>query len=151
MTSSASGAEVLKVYTSDDTLLPSDYVYGLAYNPANNSMMISTDSGLAELFLSGTSADAEGEDAVVYPNPVRPDYYGYVTIEGLEDGALVKITDSGGNLIKELGFADGGTIQWDVTNLNNKRVRSGVYYVLASGGLDSSGGFSAAAKILVVN
>lgn len=148
---SASGAEVLKVYTSDDTLLPSDYVYGLAYNPANNSMMISTDSGLAELFLSGTSADAEGEDAVVYPNPVRPDYYGYVTIEGLEDGALVKITDSGGNLIKELGFADGGTIQWDVTNLNNKRVRSGVYYVLASGGLDSSGGFSAAAKILVVN
>ncbi|MDE7440612.1 MAG: hypothetical protein K2M69_00390 [Muribaculaceae bacterium] len=147
---SSSGAEVLKVYTSDNSLLPSDYVYGLCYNPANNSMMVSTDSGLAELYLSGVSVDSDDNAATVYPNPVRPDYYGYVNIEGLEDGALVKITDSAGNLIKELGFADGGTARWDVTNLNNKRVRSGVYYVLASG-VDEGSGFSAAAKILVVN
>lgn len=148
---SSSGAQVLKTYTSENSLLPSDQVYGLCYNPATNSMMVSTDSGLAEVFLSDVSVDGEDESGVVaYPNPVRPDYYGYVNIEGLEEGALVKITDSAGNLIKELGFADDGTIRWDVTNLNNKRVRSGVYYVLASGGPDSTG-FSAAAKILVVN
>ena len=146
---SSSGAEVVNVFTSENSLLPSDYVYGLCYNPANNSMMISTDSGLAELYLSGTAGGSDGGEAIAYPNPVRPDYFGYVNIEGLEDGALVKITDSAGNLVKELGFADGGTIRWDVTNLNNKRVRSGVYYVLASGADNS--GFSAAAKILVVN
>ncbi|MDE5807868.1 MAG: T9SS type A sorting domain-containing protein, partial [Muribaculaceae bacterium] len=147
---SSSGSEVVNVYTAENSLLPSDYVYGLCYNPANNSMMISTDSGLAELYLSGVAGGSDEGSAIAYPNPVRPDYFGYVNIEGLEDGSLVKITDSGGNLIKELGFAEGGSIKWDVTNLNNKRVRSGVYYVLASGSADSSG-FAAATKILVVN
>lgn len=147
---SSSGAQVLKTYTSENSMLPSDQVYGICYNPSSNSLMISTDAGLAELFFSESSVDSDDSSAVVYPNPVRPDYYGYVNIEGLEEGALVKITDSAGNLVKELGFADDGTIRWDVTNLNNKRVRSGVYYVLASGGPESSG-FSAAAKILVVN
>ncbi|MDE5790465.1 MAG: T9SS type A sorting domain-containing protein [Muribaculaceae bacterium] len=145
------GSQVLKTYTAENSYLPSNQVYGICYNPSSNSMMISTDAGLAELFLSEASVEGGGEErAVAYPNPVRPDYFGYVNIEGLEDGALVKITDSAGNLVKELGFADGGTIRWDVTNLNNKRVRSGVYYVLASGGPESSG-FSAATKILVVN
>lgn len=145
------GAQVLNTYTSENSILPSDVVYGVCYNPSSNSMMISTDAGLVELFLSEASVERGGEESVVaYPNPVRPDYFGYVNIEGLEEDALVKITDSAGNLIKELGFADDGTIRWDVTNLTNKRVRSGVYYVLASGGPESSG-FSAVAKILVVN
>ncbi|MDE6297123.1 MAG: hypothetical protein K2L89_04680 [Muribaculaceae bacterium] len=147
----SSGTQVVRTYTADNSELPSDIVYSVCYNPDNNSMMISTDAGLAELFLSGgPSGGGDDSDVTIYPNPVRPDYYGYVNIEGLEDGALVKITDSAGNIIKELGFADNGSIRWDVTNQNNKRVRSGVYYVLASGGPDSSG-FSAAGKILVVN
>lgn len=148
---SPSGQQVLKTYTTENSMLPSDVVYSLCYNPSNNSMMISTDAGLAELLLSESSVEAGDDNGVaIYPNPVRPDYYGYVNIEGLEEGALVKITDSAGNLIKELGFADDGTIRWDVTNYNNKRVRSGVYYVLASGVSEGSG-FSAAGKILVVN
>lgn len=146
----SNGSQVVKTYTSDNSLLPSDIVYGLEYNPENNSMMIGTRSGLAELYLSGSSAEGGEGEIVAYPNPVRPDYYGYVTIEGLEDGALVKITDNGGNLVKELGFAEGGTARWDVTNYNMKRVRSGVYYVLASGGPEGSG-YSAVTKILVVN
>ena len=148
---STSGGEVIKTYTAENSMLPGNTIYGLCYNPENKSMMVSTESGLAELFISNASVETEDDNgAVVYPNPVRPDYYGYVNIEGLEDGALVKITDSAGNIIKELGFAGGGSVRWDVTNYNNKRVRSGVYYVLASSGPDGSD-FSAAAKILVVN
>lgn len=147
---SANGSQVLKTYTTDNSMLPNDIVYALEYNPQNNSMMTGTRAGLAELFLSGTASDGDGSGIVAYPNPVRPDYYGYVTIEGLEDGAMVKITDNAGNLIKELGFAEGGTAQWDVTNYNMKRVRSGVYYVMASGGPESSG-YAAVTKILVIN
>lgn len=149
---SSSGTQVIKTYTTENSSLPNDIVYGICYNPENNSMMISTDAGLAELFLSGNAGGGDdSSDVKIYPNPVRPDYYGYVTIEGVEDGALVKITDHAGNLVKELGFAEGGTTQWDVTNLYMKRVPSGVYYVLASGGPNGSGGFSSAGKILVVN
>ena len=114
-------------------------------------MMISTDKGLAELYLSAASSDESGKNNVKsYPNPVRPDYYGYVTISGLADNALVKIVDAAGNLIKELGFAAVGETTWDVTNLNMKRVPTGVYYVLASGGPDQNA-FSSVSKILVVN
>ncbi len=148
---SANGMQVLNSYDDTNSDLPSSIVYSLCYNPDNNSIMVSTDEGLAELFLSsGGDGEEDSDKAKAYPNPVRPDYFGYVTIENLDDNALVKITDGSGNLIKELGFAEGGTAQWDVTNFNNKRVKSGVYYVLASGGPDQQD-FTRVAKILVVN
>lgn len=147
---SADGTEVLRTYTTDNSELPDNTVYSICYNPENNSMMISTDKGLAELFLSTSAGGDSDNKALIYPNPVRPDYFGYVTIEGLADNALVKIVDSGGNLIKEVGFAAGGEARWDVTNLNSKRVPGGVYYVLASGAPDGDG-FSTVGKILVVN
>lgn len=147
---SSDGTEVLRTYTSSGSELPDDAVYGICYNPDNNSMMISTDKGLAELYLSTATSSGSKSNAVAYPNPVRPDYFGYVTIEGLADNALVKIVDAGGGLIKEVGFAAGGEARWDVTNLNSKRVPGGVYYVMASGSPDGDS-FSAVAKILVVN
>lgn len=146
----SAGTEVLHTYTSSNSLLPDDYVYAMCYNPENGSMMISTGSGLAELYLSSASVGDGGGELKIYPNPVRPDFYGYVEIEGLEDDAIVKIADNAGNIIKEIGFASGGSVRWDVTNSNMKRVRSGVYYVLASGGPEGSG-FGTVGKILVVN
>lgn len=148
---SSDGSAVVRTYTTDNSDLPDNTVYGLCYNPENNSMMISTEKGLAELFLStGSSETVRSSDVKAYPNPVRPDYYGYVTITGLADNAFVKIVDARGNLIKEVGFASAGETTWDVTNLNMKRVPTGVYYVLASGDADSEA-FSAVTKILVVN
>lgn len=147
---SADGTEVLKTYTTDNSELPDNTTYALCYNPENNSMMISTDCGLAELFLTTSAVDGEKSKVVAYPNPVRPDYFGYVTIEGLTDNALVKIVDSAGYLIKEIGLAAGGEARWDVTNMNAKRVPSGVYHVLASGGPNQDS-YSKVAKILVVN
>lgn len=147
---SSDGSEVIKSYITDNSPLPDNEIYGICYNPDNNSMMISTGKGLAELFLSTSASGESKSDVMVYPNPVRPDYFGYVNIEGLQDNAMVKIMDAQGNLVKELGFAAGGEIQWDVTNLNARRVPGGVYYILASGGPDSDS-FSAVGKVLVVN
>lgn len=147
---SSDGTEILKTYTADNSELPDNTVYGICYNPENNSMMISTDKGLAELFLSTAAGGDSSSNVMAYPNPVRPDYFGYVTIEGLADNALVKIVDAGGGLIKEVGLAAGGEARWDVTNLNSKRVPGGVYYVLASGSPDGEG-FSNVTKILVIN
>jgi hypothetical protein len=63
---------------------------------------------------------------------------------------LVKIVDSGGNLVKELGIASGGEAKWDVTNTAFKRVSSGVYFVLSS--TDENGGsLSNVGKVLVIN
>lgn len=146
---SSDGRQILATYTPDNSMLAGNSVYSMCYNPATNSMMISTDKGLCELFLSGAS-DSTDSSVRSYPNPVRPDYYGYVTIDGLEQEAMVKIVDAAGNLIKECGAADNGSLQWDLTNIFFKRVPAGVYYVVASNGPNSDS-YSEVSKILVVN
>lgn len=148
---SGDGRTIIREISTDNSDLPSDKVYDLCYNPDNNSLMVSTDSGLAEYYLTESSGSSETlSDVRIYPNPVRPDYYGYVTIDGLSDNALVKIVDSAGGIVKELGLAEGGEVKWDITNLNMKRVVSGVYYVMSSTGPDQDNKANVG-KILVVN
>ncbi len=146
---SSDGRTVYNTYTADNTPLPDDLIYGMALNPAQNSLMVSTDKGLAELFFSGSGGGQSESEVRAYPNPVRPEYYGYVTIDGLQEGAIVKIVDAGGNMVKELGYASGGTLEWDLTNLNHKTVPPGVYHIFASSG-PSNQDFAAAGKILVI-
>lgn len=52
--------------------------------------------------------------------------------------------------MRELGRAEGGSIQWDLNNLQFKRVQTGVYYILASPAGDS-GNESRVGKVLVMN
>ncbi len=144
------GKNILSEFTEANSDIPSNYVYNLCYNPATKSMMVSTDKGLAEFFIGGT-ADSEnaGEEVRAFPNPVAPDYHGWVTIDGLPDNSLVKIVDASGNLVRELGRAESGSIQWDIMNMNYRRVNTGVYYILSSPA--SGSGSSNVAKILVMN
>ena len=136
--------------TTETSRIPNNVVYCLEYIPESNSMMVSTAAGLAEYFLPASSSSSAENNVRAYPNPVRPEYAGYVTIDGLTSDALVKIIDASGNLVKELRAEGRGKVEWDVTNLQFKRVSSGVYFVLASD-IDTESDFSAVAKILVIN
>lgn len=149
---SRDGRSILAEFTSDNSYLPDDNVYVSCYNPENNSMMIGTDSGLVEMFPSGSgnTTGTTGAEARIYPNPVEPDYYGWVSIDNIEDGSIVKITDAQGGLVKELGPAESGKVEWDVTGMNHNRVSTGVYYVMVSPG-NGKTGKSAIYKILVLN
>lgn len=146
---SSDGRSIVFSYTAEDSELPDDNIHGMCYNPGNNSMMISTGKGLCELYLP--EVDSDGEPKVrAYPNPVRPEYMGNVTIDGLPDGATAKITGIAGELIKDLGTAAGGRVTWNITDNNNTRVPSGIYYVHATNGEDSDS-YSRVTRLLVVN
>lgn len=145
---SRDGTEVIKTYTAENSELPDNRVYATAYNPSDNSIMISTEVGLCALFLENRAPIYLVPGLKCYPNPVTPDFYGYVTISGLPQGALVKVVDARGNLVKELNEPNVGETTWDVTDLTMKRVPGGVYYILASGAQNSN--FSANGKILVI-
>lgn len=145
---SADGRTVIGELTTENSALPSNNVFYCEYNPESNSMLISTEYGICEYFISGSATAAEDSGVRAYPNPVAPDYYGWVTIDGLMDRAHVKIVDAQGNLVRELGVAETGTLQWDVLNLYGKRVKTGVYYVMAA---SRDGKESAITKILVMN
>lgn len=149
---SADGRTILAEFTTDNSYLPSNVIYTTCYNEENNSMMVATDGGLVEMFPSGSggSASAASGEARVYPNPVEPDFYGWVRIDNIADGSIVKITDAKGGLVKELGPAQSGAVQWDVSGLNNTRVATGVYYIMISPG-GSGEGKTQVSKILVLN
>ena len=71
------------------------------------------------------------DEVYAFPNPVRPDFTGNVTIDGLTADANVKITDIEGNLVFEQ-TSEGGSVLWDTTAFGKYKVASGVYLVLIS-------------------
>ncbi len=147
---SADGRTIEEEITAENSGLPDNTIYGIGYNPQSNSMLFSTDRGIAEYFIPAGSGAGAMDEVRAYPNPVRPDYYGYVTIDGLPDGAIVKIANAGGHVVKELGFAAGGEVNWDVTDLSFRRVNSGVYFILCSTDADN-GSLANVGKVLVIN
>lgn len=146
---SADGTEILEHFDMDNSPLISNTVYTVACDPAGNDVLIGTPTGF--YLYSSTSAPAADDYSEVYafPNPVRPDYTGWITINGLMDNSLVKIADMQGNVLWE-GRSEGGMVVWDGCNRDGSRVRTGVYMVLASQGVDGSSE-GAVTKIVVVN
>ena len=142
--------DVVATYNMDNSKLPTNYISAIELDPNNNIVYFGTTYGLGA-FASDQSPAMEDFDTVrAYPNPVRPDYYGVITIDGLMAGSLVKITDAQGNVIYT-GESTGGMMTWDGTNFNGRRVPSGVYYVMASQDGQSDGPKGkVACKILVL-
>ena len=149
---SSDGRTVYGEFSTANSPLPDDNVYVARYNPENNSLLLGTGQGLVEMYPSGSGQNSGSGNSGprIYPNPVEPDYFGWVHIDNISDGSLVKITDAQGGLVKELGTAQGGSVEWDVTNMHNSRVSTGVYYVMVSPGNGMSGQTSVS-KILVLN
>lgn len=144
------GREIIEEFNTSNSPIPSDIVYGIGYNTEANSLMISTPEGYAEYKLPATQGGSDKADVRAYPNPVRPEFSGYVTITDIPQGSFVKITDIHGNLVKDLGIVSGFDILWDVSDSNFKRVKSGVYHIMVSPS-DENSKYSAVGKILVVS
>lgn len=147
---SSDGREIIAEIMSSNSPLPSDVVYGIFFNPDSNSLMVSTEKGLAEYFLPKSDNKGKKTEVKAYPNPVRPGYSGYVKITDIPEGSLVKITDIAGNLIKDLGIMSGFEILWDLSDYNFKKVSGGIYHILVSPGINNTS-FSSVGKILVVD
>ena len=146
---SPDGSEIIKRFTVDNSYLPTNTIYNVCCNTNSNSVYIVTPQGVLEYFSDSTPAEPDFSNVAVYPNPVRPDFTGLLTISGLMENSLVKIADASGNVIKQLK-STGGMVTWDCCNADGNRVATGVYYVLASQS-NSGSANSIVAKFLVVN
>ena len=89
-------------------------------------------------------------DVYAFPNPVKPEYNGPITIKGLKENTTIKITDISGNLVTEM-ISLGGQAIWNGKNLNGNRVKTGIYLVFLSAGADSEAIETAITKILFIN
>ena len=144
----AEGTEVIAHYTEDNSPLISDEIYTIAINGETGEVMIGTGAGLCSLYGNVTDPVSEmDEDKIlVYPNPVRPDYNGTITITGLMSDTYVSIVSANGRLVNK-GISTGGSYVWDGKLNNGRKVQSGIYYILAT---DSEGNEKAAAKFMIV-
>ena len=126
--------------------LYSDNITSLAINNSTGELYIATEEGVLGFRSTATASSTNFTKLEVFPNPVRPDYYGAIAIKGMMNNAEVKITNSNGFLIKTI-FANGGQAIWDGRNESNENVSSGVYYIFST----SFDGFSKAkTKVLVI-
>lgn len=145
---SEDGIEELHHFTTTNSPLPSDEIQSIAIDDATGLVYVGTNRGLVSYQSDATKAEDSFSESLVraYPNPVRPDYTGYIRITGLMQNSVVKITDSMGNLIHE-GTSVGGSFSWNGQNAKGKRVASGVYHVLAT---DEKGEEGIVTKIVMI-
>ena len=120
-------------FTSDNSDLSSNVVYNLCCNTDNNSVFIVTPIGIQQYFCDITPAEKDYSDVYAYPNPVRPDFTGYVTICGLMENSTVVIKDQDGNTVKTL-TSNGALAIWDCCDAAGNRLPVGNYDVYAAQG-----------------
>jgi len=129
---SANGQDILNIFNVDNSPLPTNSVRTVSINQSTGEVFFGTTSGLLSYSSRVTSGNETLENLRAYPNPVRPNYTGLVIIDGLTNGANVKITDVSGNLVFE-EFVDGGSLQWDTRAFGKHKVASGVYFIVVTG------------------
>ncbi|MEM9687381.1 MAG: two-component regulator propeller domain-containing protein, partial [Bacteroidota bacterium] len=128
---SSDGSETIYHFTEKNSPLPSNNINEIVVDGETGRVYFATSNGLVSFLGNAREARENLNDVYAYPNPVRPEYNGDVTITGLVRNANVKITDIEGNLVYE-AVSEGGSIQWNLTAFNRHKVASGVYMVLIS-------------------
>ena len=128
---SPDGITLVNHFTAENSPLFSNTVYDLAINQKTGEVYAATDGGLVGYFSTATNFDEEMENVRVFPNPVRPNYSGNITIDGLAFDSSVKITDLSGALVYETK-SEGGRAVWNGLNSEGNRPATGVYTIFVT-------------------
>ena len=128
---SADGTKTLEHFTVSNSPLPSNNILSITENGQDGSLFFGTSLGMVEY--GGQARDPEKNlsesNLLVYPNPVKPDFDGYVTITGLTQWSSIRILSNSGRLIHQ-GTSNGGSYSWNLTDMNGNYVPSGVYHAV---------------------
>ncbi len=127
---SADNLSQIHHFTTSNSPLLSNTVESLAINNETGEVYIGTDKGLCSYMSDATTTNEEmnTDNVWAYPNPVKPDYTGLITVTGLSFDADVKIVSSNGSLVNQ-GRSNGGTYTWDGNDQKGRKVASGIYMV----------------------
>ena len=128
---SADGTQTLEHFTTANSPLASDNILSITENGQDGSLFFGTSLGMVEY--GGQARDPEESlsesNILVYPNPVKPDFDGYVTITGLTEWSTIRIMSNSGHLV-HTGISNGGSYSWNLTDMNGRTVPSGIYHAI---------------------
>ena len=144
---SADNINQIHHFTTANSKLLSDNIESMAINEKTGEVFIGTDKGLCSYMSdASTNSDMTKDNVWAYPNPVKPDYTGLITITGLSFDADVKIVTTNGILVNQ-GRSNGGTYTWNGKDLKGEKVASGIYMVETA---TSDGSKGTVCKIAIV-
>lgn len=144
---SENGQETIHHFTSGNSPLLSDDVSSISINPVTGEVFFATANGIISYQSDAADASNTFRDVYAYPNPVRENYNGIITITGLVENTQVKITDINGNLIYQT-ISNGSIATWDGKDAHGRKVNTGIYLAICT---DETGTQSAITKIMVIN
>ena len=133
-------------FTKENSPLISNNIRSVAILGETGEVFVGTDKGLESFRYTATDPEEDYSQLKVFPNPVREDFDGLISISSLVDDSEVKITDSKGGLVYRTR-SNGGTAVWDGCRFDGSRAASGVYFVHAT---DSEGRIKGSGKILLI-
>lgn len=139
----------LQHFTTSNSKLLSDNIEDIAIDDKTGEVFFATSNGLCSYMSDATQPNEEmtKDNVYAYPNPVKPEYTGLITIVGLSYNADIKIVSTNGVLIAE-GRSFGGSFTWNGCDSNGHRVASGVYMVMSA---TEDGKKGTVCKIAVIN
>jgi hypothetical protein len=143
---SADGSASLKNYNMENSPLLSNNILSMAVDNKTGEIWFGTSKGIQSLRGDALQGKEGFSKIYAFPNPVRQDFSGNISITGLMRDTHVRITDVSGNLVYET-VSEGGMASWNLTNYNGDRVATGVYLIFCSG---NNGKDSAVTKILIM-
>lgn len=133
-------------FTKDNSPLPSNSVFSIAIDGETGDVYFGTDKGLVSFRYTATDGKENYDNLKIFPNPVRENFNGFISISGLKEDTEVKITDAFGKLVYRT-LSNGGTAVWDGRRFDGQKASTGVYFVFMR---DEEGNDKKAGKILVI-
>ena len=134
-------------FNKDNSPLPSNQIYDITINEKTGEVFFATPEGLVSFRGEATKGAEVFGKVYAFPNPVREDYNGDITITGLIEDTNVKITDISGNIVNEMNSLGGQAI-WNGRDFSGRRVHTGIYLVFCT---TEDGTQTAITKILFIH
>ncbi|HZK68539.1 MAG TPA: T9SS type A sorting domain-containing protein [Paludibacter sp.] len=144
---SENGQETIQHFTTANSPLLSNDILSIAINQVTGEVFFGTAQGLVSYQSDAAETGTIFEDVYAYPNPVREDYKGVITITGLVDKTQIKITDINGNLVCQT-VSNGSLATWDGKDVRGRKVSTGIYLAIC---VNADGTKSTITKIMVIN
>jgi hypothetical protein len=114
-------------FTTANSPLPSNNITDIAINHRTGEVFIGTEEGMMRYTGGATNFVRDIDELTIYPNPVRPEHTGPITIDGCAYNSTVTITDAAGRLVAQL-VSEGGRAVWDGMDLDGQPADYGMYF-----------------------
>jgi hypothetical protein len=128
---STDGTSQICSFNENNSPIFSNHTISIAIDHQSGEVFFGTEKGVISYRSTATYGTEEFNNVFVFPNPVREDYNGLITVTGLASNADIKITDISGNIVYETK-ALGGQAIWNGRNFSGVRVHTGVYLIFCT-------------------